>query len=242
MATSPTKLQRFVTKEAGRRLARAVARRFHAEIHGEEHVPREGPVLLVGNHAIYGIDAVPLAALLALRTGRVPRFLGERSLWKVPLLSPVLDALGIVLGEPDAAVELLGRGELVCVYPGGVLDSFKLSSEAYTLKWKDRAGFARVAMRAGAPIVPFAGTGVDELFDVHKREACIGRRWLGSERYDFPIPDNLIPHPVPLDYYLLPPIDTSGNVDNPRDVERVRKETHDAIDGVLRGYRQRMRR
>ncbi len=194
--------------------------------------------MLVGNHAILGVDAVPLTALLAMRTGRTPRYLGERTLWKIPLLKYALRALGIVRGEPDAAVRLLEAGELVCVYPGGVLDSFKLSSQAYTLNWGSRAGFARVAMRAKVPIVPIAATGVDEIFEVRRRERFLGRRLFGSDRYDLPLPRRLWPRIVPLDYYALPRIDTRGDPNRAEDVERVRRATYEAIDAILRAYRE----
>lgn len=239
MPLPPTKLRELLATEAGRRLARTVAKRFRATLHGADNIPRRGGALLVGNHAILGIDAVPLVALLALSTGRVPRFLGERSLWKVPGTSRALDALGIVPGERDPAVRLLEEGELVCVYPGGVEDSFKLSSEAYRLKWAQRAGFAIVAMRAKVPIVPLAATGVDELYEIKRREHLFGRRVFGSERYDFPLPSHVLPRKVALDYYALSPIDTSGDAESPSDVERVRRATHDAIDDVLRTYRER---
>lgn len=239
MPMPPTKLDKLVKTEVGRRLAKAVAARSLATLHDGERIPRTGGALLVANHSTYGIDAVPLTALIAICTGRVPRFLGERSLWKVPGAAALWDAIGIVRGEPDPAVRLLQDGELVCVYPGGVEDSFKLSGEAYTLKWKGRAGFARVAMRAKAPIVPIAATGVDELFEVHRREHFIGRRLLGSDRYDFPLPKRLIPRKVALHYYVLSPIDTAGDATNPADVERIRRETHDAIEAVLRDYRER---
>lgn len=239
MALPKTKLGAFLASEAGRRMARLVADRFRAKLHGAERIPREGGVLLVANHSILGIDAVPLTALIALETGRVPLFLGERSLWKVPFLSKPLDALGIVRGEREGAVRLLERGELVLVYPGGVEDSFKLSSEAYVLKWKKRHGFAIVAMRAKVPIVPIAATGIDELYEIKRREHLVGRKVFGSDRYDFPLPSNVVPRKVPLDYYVLPPIDTSGDVASPNDVERVRRATHDAIDEVLREYRER---
>lgn len=233
------KVRELLATEAGLKLARAVARRFRATLHGVENIPRTGGALLVGNHAILGIDAVPLVALLALSTGRVPWFLGERSLWKIPGASRPLEALGIVRGEREVALRLLEKGELVCVYPGGVEDSFKLSRERYRLKWKQRAGFAIVAMRAKVPIVPLAATGVDELFEIRRREHVLGRRLFGSARYDFPLPRRFVPRSVPLDYYALSPIDTSGDVASPSDVERVRRATHDAIDAVLRAYRER---
>ncbi len=233
----PTLLQAVATTEGGQRVARAIAARFQAALAGAERVPREGGALLVGNHGLLGFDGVPLAALFALATGRVPRFLADRNLWRIPGLPRLLAAAGIVPGSPDGAVRLLRAGELVCVYPGGVDEAFKLSREAHTLRWGDRAGFARVAMRAGVPILPFAGVGPDELFEVRRREHTLGRRWAGSARYDLPLPRRFWPRRVPLEYHVLAPIDTRGDPDDPRDVERVRLATWRAIDEVLRRRR-----
>lgn len=223
--------------ESGRRFAQSLATQLRATLHGDEHVPREGGALLVGNHAFLGIDAFVLAALLLLQTGRFPRFLAERNLFRLPGVRDLLRSMGAIPGTPDDAAFLLEAGEVVVVYPGGVDDSFKLSSDAYTLRWQGRAGFARVAMRARVPIVPVAATGVDELYHLDRREHFLGRWFGGSSRYDIPLPSDLRPRRVPLDYYLLPPIDTAGDPHDAEAVERVRRATEEAIRSVLDPYR-----
>jgi 1-acyl-sn-glycerol-3-phosphate acyltransferase len=239
MTPSTSLLNRLAATRVGLGLSGALASRARATLIGERNVPRQGGALIVGNHALGGVDAFALTALLIVHTGRVPRFLGERNLWRIPGLSVLLDAAGAIPGAPDAATELLAAGELVLVYPGGIDDSFKLTSEAYTLKWGSRAGFARVAMRAGVPILPVPATGVDELFEVNRREHLIGRWFGGSERYDVPVPENLIPRTVPLDYHVLEAIDTSGDPGDEAAVERVRAATVAAMESILEPYRAR---
>lgn len=241
MAPSIPLLRKLASTRLGLGFAGALAARARATLIGEHNVPRQGGALLVGNHALGGVDAFALTALLIVHTGRLPRFLGERNLWRIPGLSRLLDAAGAIPGAPEAATRLLAAGELVLVYPGGIDDSFKLSREAYTLKWGVRAGFARVAMRAGVPILPIPATGVDELFEVHRREHLIGRWFGGSERYDVPVPENLIPRKIPLDYHVLEAIDTSGDVADEAAVERVRAATVRAMESVLGPYRARVR-
>ncbi len=224
----------------GRRVTDAILERFQASMIGDHNLPREGGALVVGNHTLFGVDAAILGTLVRRRVGRKMRWLGERTLWRIPGLRDVIDAVGGIPGEPEGATELLRQGELVGVYPGGVEDSFKLASEAYVLKWGDRAGFARVAMRARVPIVPVAATGIDELFTVIGREETVGRLLFGSERYDLPIVLSVIPKKIPLVYHALDPIDTEGDPDRPEDVERVRLATWDAMESVLRPYRERL--
>jgi 1-acyl-sn-glycerol-3-phosphate acyltransferase len=228
----------FAASDTGARFARTIADRFAATLHDGDHLPRRGPALIVGNHALLGLDSVALTAVLVAAGHRPPRFLAEKNLFRFPGVRAALAALGAIPGAPDEAVALLEAGELVCVYPGGVDDSFKTSAEAYTLKWGDRAGFARVALRAEAPIVPIAATGVDDLFEVPKREGILGRRLLGSPRYDLPLPESLVPRRVPLDYFVLPPIVPAGDAADPKAVARLRKATHDALESVLRPYRE----
>ena len=221
----------------GRALSSLPVRWFHAKLEGVERIPREGAALLVGNHAFFGIDGVVLGMLVLRETGRALRFLGERHLWDVPGFRALITALGAVPGEPEAAVKLLQEGDLVAVYPGGVDDSFKPSTEKYRLQWKERAGFARVAMRAAVPILPVAALGIDEMYTVVGKEQWLGRTVMGSPRYDVPIAfgalGTLIPRRAPQVYVVLPPVDTSGDASDPTEVERVRKATFDAIDGVL---------
>lgn len=233
----PTLLDRFAATLAGKRFARWVQERFRATLVGGEHVPREGAALLVGNHALFGVDSIALSAVLQLEVERTPRFLAERNLFRAPFAKALFDVVGAIPGEPEEATRLLEDGELVGVYPGGVDDSFKLARDAYTLRWGDRAGFAKVAMRARAPIVPVAAIGIDELFSVIAKEPVLGRALLGHERYDLPIVTSLVPRAVPLRYHALPPIDTSGDPDDPADVARVRQATFDALESVLAPHR-----
>jgi 1-acyl-sn-glycerol-3-phosphate acyltransferase len=222
---------------AGKRLAEAVARRLDATMVGGHHLPRSGAALIVGNHSFLGVDSGPLASLVLLACGRFPRFLGERNLWRLPGLAQALTAVGAIPGERGRAEALLREGELVAVYPGGVDDSFKLSRDAYVLKWGERAGFASVALGAGVPIIPIAATGIDELFAIERKETVIGRRLLGSARYDVPMPDTLLPRRVPLVYHVLPPIAPEGDAKDPAAVARLRAQTASALESVLAPYR-----
>jgi 1-acyl-sn-glycerol-3-phosphate acyltransferase len=107
--------------------------------------------------------------------------------------------------------------------------------------WKQRAGFARVAMAAQVPIIPIVGLGIDDMYTVIWREHFLGRRVFGSERYDLPLAvgayGTLLPRRAEQHYVVLPPIDTTGDPTNEADVERVRAATYDALETQLRAFR-----
>jgi 1-acyl-sn-glycerol-3-phosphate acyltransferase len=233
----PVLISELAQTSFGRALADAPIRYFHARLLDSDRIPASGPALLVGNHALLGLDGFVLAALILRKLHRVPRFLGERNLWRIPGLGRFLTTMGAIPGSPDTAIELLQAGELVIVYPGGVDDSFKASSKRYELQWGSRAGFARVAMRARAPIVPVAALGIDDMYEVVGHESWLGRRLFGATRYDLPIAlgafGTPIPRRAPQTYCVLSPIDTTGDAENTADVERVRAATFAALDAKL---------
>jgi 1-acyl-sn-glycerol-3-phosphate acyltransferase len=235
------RLLSFFATTTGRRVLSGVVDYFHATLQGSEHIPRDGGALIVSNHAAFAIDSVVLGALLVRDFGRNPRFLVDRKLWSVPGVSRTIGALGALAGEPNNAATLLRRGELVIVYPGGVDDSLKLVSQRYELQWRDRAGFARLAIAARVPIIPVVGLGIDDMYSVVAREHWVGRRVFGSARYDLPLAlgafGTLIPRRAQQTYIALPAIDTSGDAGSSADVERVRSATFEALETRLRRER-----
>jgi 1-acyl-sn-glycerol-3-phosphate acyltransferase len=240
MSAFYTRFQRWLLSPAGLPFARCIAGATLATLHNAERIPREGSVLVVSNHAFLGLDTPALGALLILHTGRAPFFLADRNVFRY--VRSLIASLGGIPGTREGATGLLSRGELVVVYPGGVDDAFKLTSEAYTLKWGDRQGFARVAIESKAPIVPIAATGIDEVFELHRREHIVGRRVGGCPRYDIPLPEPRMPRRVPFNYYVRPPIDTSGPAEDAGHVDRVRLAVHESLEAVLAPYRARMKR
>jgi 1-acyl-sn-glycerol-3-phosphate acyltransferase len=134
---------------------------------GMEHVPREGAVLLTGNHTVYGLLDIPMLALeLAEQTGRLVRGLGDHNHFALPIWRDVLHRLGAVRGTRENCARLFERGEAVLVFPGGGREVMKHKGEKYKLIWKERVGFARLAIEHGVPIVPFASVGVEDMFEI----------------------------------------------------------------------------
>lgn len=232
-------IERFITGAAGRALVDGVIAYFSASLEGSENIPRTGGALLVANHGMNGHDGVLLGALLHRDVGRLPFWLGEHNLWRIPGFGRLASFIDAIPGERMAAAEILRRGEIVVVYPGGIDDSFKLWTERHRLQWGTRAGFARVAMTAGVPIVPIAAHGVDDMFTTVAREPWLGRRLLGHAKYDLPISfgrwGTPIPRPARVTIRALSPVDTAGDPSSATDVERVRAAVFDAVQRDLGG-------
>jgi 1-acyl-sn-glycerol-3-phosphate acyltransferase len=135
-------------KLVGRPLFRIL---FSVEYHGLENVPERGPVILAGNHPSY-LDP----ALIGLPVKRVIKFMAWDALFKVPLLGPLIKALGafpvdIRKGKGEAAyrqaLAVLESGYALGIFPEGQ------RSEQGPMGAL-RSGVARLAIESGAPIVP----------------------------------------------------------------------------------------
>jgi 1-acyl-sn-glycerol-3-phosphate acyltransferase len=112
------------------------------KVEGLDAVPEQGPMLLVPNH---DSQWDPVLVGLAIKPKRRLRFLARASLWRIPLLGPLLYAIGqipIKRGAGDAkaleeAIEALRSGAAVCVFPEGGL--------SWGEELRARSGVARLA-------------------------------------------------------------------------------------------------
>jgi 1-acyl-sn-glycerol-3-phosphate acyltransferase len=188
---------------------------------GVAHAPTDRPFLLVGNHTIMGVLDAPLLVLgLYAKTGVFVRSLGDHLHFRVPGWRDLLVRFGTVEGTRDNCRALMRAGESVLVFPGGGREVFKHKGEKYRLIWKNRTGFARMAIEHGYPIVPFASVGAEECFDIVLDGDDIRRSLLGSlvesvaPRADEipPLVRGLGPLPRPERFYFRfgAPIETAG--------------------------------
>jgi 1-acyl-sn-glycerol-3-phosphate acyltransferase len=177
----------------------ALSALYHrARLVGAEHLPREGPVLLVGNHGVWGYETPAFFHLLHRATGRYPVGLAERGFFRVPLVRTVLPWLGGVEGTRENALAALEAGALVVCYPGGAWETFKRSHGRYQLRWERALGFARLAASAGVPVVPFAGFGVDDTFLWPPGEERLCLPLAPGDKYRLPLVVGLGPLPLPV--------------------------------------------
>ena len=93
---------------------------FRVQIRGLEHVPADGPALVVANHSgTLPMDAVMLQAGLHDEhpASRNLRVLGADLVYEIPLLSALARKSGHIRAAPANADALLHAGELVGAFP-----------------------------------------------------------------------------------------------------------------------------
>jgi 1-acyl-sn-glycerol-3-phosphate acyltransferase len=140
---------------------------WRVSVEGARAVPAHGRALLVANHAgILPWDAtmISMALLREHPLPRHPRFLVLDWAFDLPWISVLVRRLGGVVASPYNALRLLEQDRLVAVFPEGVRGTGKPFRERYRLRRFGRGGFVEIALRAGAPIVPVAVVGSEEIY------------------------------------------------------------------------------
>lgn len=136
---------------------------FRTSWRGTERLPPGGAVI-ASNH-ISNFDPWPLA--LGVFPGRYVRFMAKRELFREPLgtLMRWLGAFPIDRGSPDraalaTAVELARSGHVLIMFPEGTRRRKGLKKKHTA---QAHSGAARIALRAGVPLVPAAVAGTERL-------------------------------------------------------------------------------
>jgi 1-acyl-sn-glycerol-3-phosphate acyltransferase len=132
---------------------------------GQENIPRKGGVIFAPNHLSYvdwGTDALFFQA-----NGRYPTFLIKDGAFKVKGIGPFLYKAGqlpVHRGRADAALVLkqaeqaLAEGAAVVIYPESTATR---DPELWPMVAK--TGVARLALTTGAPVIPIAHWGTQDV-------------------------------------------------------------------------------
>ena len=142
---------------------------FRVEVRGIEHVPSEGGALLVANHSgTIPLDSImtQLALLDHHPAHRHLRMLGADLVFRTPVISDLARKSGTTLACNADAERLLGKGEVVGVWPEGFKGIGKPFSERYKLQRFGRGGFVSAALKAQVPIVPCSIVGAEEIYPI----------------------------------------------------------------------------
>jgi 1-acyl-sn-glycerol-3-phosphate acyltransferase len=132
---------------------------------GGEHLPRTGGALLAINHVSFSDPIFNVA--FTVSHGRMPRFLAKSELWKVPIVRSVLGRGGHIpvyrasARAGDAyrdAIAAIKRGEIVAFYPEA---TYTADPDGWPMKAKN--GIGRIALVTGAPVIPVANWGTQDV-------------------------------------------------------------------------------
>ena len=169
-----TIIHRFDPERADRMALRVVQHAFSIieflsgedlTLQGEEHIPKDTPVLYIGNHLGF-FDIVLTYCRVPSSTG----FISKQSIFNVPILrlwmyrlhcigldrSNVRQGMQVIL----KAIDYVKNGTSIFIFPEGTR-----SKTGEVLPFK--GGSFKVATRSGCPIIPVAITGTDDVFENH---------------------------------------------------------------------------
>lgn len=136
---------------------------FGYEVQGLENIPVEGPALIYYYHGALPIDYYYLVAKIVLLKQRAIHSVVDRFLFKIPGMSTFLRVFNCTMGTVESCTEELNEGHLLGISPGGVYES-QFSDQNYNIEWKNRLGFARIALSAGVPVIPVFTQNIREAF------------------------------------------------------------------------------
>jgi 1-acyl-sn-glycerol-3-phosphate acyltransferase len=170
---------------------------YRVDKEGLEHVPDEGPCILVCNHVSY-VDAVVIAACVR----RPIRFVMDHRIFRLPLLSflfRTMRTIPIASAKEDAAMktrafaeaaDALRAGEIVGIFPEGSLTA---SGELNAF----RPGVQQMLATTPVPVVPMALRGLWGSFFSRSFEGKAMRRLRGVySRIALAVGAPLPPHEV----------------------------------------------
>jgi len=217
---------------------------WRTDVRAAEKVPASGPVVVVANHA----GVVPWDALVlrhALRrdhpSHRDLRPLLDDRECALPLFGGAAIRLGAVRATPESAERILGEGGAIGVFPEGSAGARKPWRERYRLVHFGRGGFVKVALRAGAAIVPCAIVGSEEASPAISRSGwladLVGVPVLSSSPALRFLPAALVPLPSRWSLRFGDPVDLGGRgpaaADDPAAVNEVAGRVRETLQAMV---------
>ena len=134
---------------------------------GMENLPPGGGFIVTPNH-MSQFDPL-LVAHFIYASGRWPRFLAKASIWRVPFVGfmlrktlqiPVERGSVEAVKSLDTLIHALQQGGVVVIYPEGTT-----TREPDLWPMRGKTGAARLALVTGAPVLPMATWGAQQVHD-----------------------------------------------------------------------------
>ncbi len=145
-------------------------------IRNGEKLPGTGAFVLAPNH-YSNLDPVT-TGYIVWKLGRVPRFLAKASVFRVPIIGPILRATGQIpierTGGSSAGQSLTAAGDLVrhglavIVYPEGTL-----TREPDLWPMRGKSGAVRMALEHDVPLIPMAHWGVQQIMPRYSKKVSL---------------------------------------------------------------------
>ena len=220
---------------------------FRVSTNGLHELPTTRLMFVANHSGQLPFDGALIAAAVAVEGNppRIVRSMVERWVPTLPFVSLFMARCGQILGNPENSRRLLLNDEAILVFPEGVRGISKLYRDRYKLQ-DFSAGFMRLAMETGTPIVPVGVIGAEEAMPAFHNSRILARL-LGAPA--FPITPTfpwllglgLIPYPVKIRLYFGEPIQFDGD---PNDEDEVIQAKVDQVQGRVqklldRGLKER---
>jgi 1-acyl-sn-glycerol-3-phosphate acyltransferase len=189
-------------------------------IEGLENIPKKGGALLAVNHISY-LDPL-VAAYIVDKAKRRPRFLAKSDLFDDKRIAWILRGAGQIpvrRGTAEApmaldqAVEAVRKGELVVIFPEGTI-----TTDPDLLPMAAKTGISRLALMTGAPVIPMALWGTANIWPK------------GFRKHWWPPGQDVLVR-------IGKPMEIQGDLDDPKDWDRVGQSVMDQIAALLAGVR-----
>jgi 1-acyl-sn-glycerol-3-phosphate acyltransferase len=190
---------------------------------GAENLPTDSGFVACSNHLSY-VDPLTLAHFL-FDNGCPPRFLAKQAVFEVPVVGRIVAGAGQIPVKRgsvdaglslDAAVQAVRAGECVVVYPEGTL-----TRDPNLWPMAGKTGAARIALTTGAPVIPIAQWGAQDLLEPYGKRLHVFR------------------HPL-VHVWAGPPVDLSPWQGRPLDAA-VLAEASEAILAAITGVLEEIR-
>nr|WP_242517019.1 lysophospholipid acyltransferase family protein [Corynebacterium mendelii] len=123
-------------------------------VEGVDNIPLHGGALLAVNHISY-LDFIYAGTAGYLRGRRLVRFMAKKEIFSVPVAGSMMRAMKHISvdraagrGSLEEAVARVRSGQLVGIFPESTI------SRSFDIRDELKTGSARIAHRAGAPLIP----------------------------------------------------------------------------------------